>query len=127
MSYFVDLTPYTYTPGNDGDVLNVGWLDAAYPFERGETSAEFRQALRALVERPMLRHRGFHVCEYCSSEPGSAPAQRGNGQIRVMGRNGLWYAAPAMVHHYVVAHRYRPPLEFVNAVLHPLAVGIDAR
>jgi len=125
MSYFADLTPYTYTPENRGDLLNVGWLDAAYPFERGETPAEFREALRELIEKPVLNHRGFHVCQFCLSERGSSPLQRGNGQIRVMGQDRLWYAAPAMVYHYVVAHRYRPPPGFIDAVLHPLEIGKD--
>jgi hypothetical protein len=126
MSYFADLTPYTYTPENREGVLNIGWLDAAYPFERGETPKEFCEALRDLIEKPILKHRGFHICQFCSPEPGSSPPQHGNGQIRVMGQNHFWYAAPAMVHHYVVAHRYRPPLEFIDAVLNPLEVGKDA-
>jgi hypothetical protein len=126
MSYFADLTPYTYTSVNHGGVLNIGWLDAAFPFEKGETSTEFREALRNLTEKPILKHRGFHVCQFCPPEPGSSPPQRGSGQIRLMGRNRFWYAAPAMVHHYVVAHRYQPPPEFIDAVLHPLEVGKDA-
>lgn len=126
MSHFADLTPYTYTPESRGDILNIGWLDAAYPFERGETSMEFCEALRDLVGNPILKHRGFHVCRFCPSGPGSPPPQRGNGQIRVMGQNRSWYAAPAMIYHYVVAHRYRPPVEFIDAVLHPLEIGKDS-
>ncbi len=30
---------------------------------------------------------------------------------------GKVYAAPSLVHHYVVAHDYRPPDEFIAAVL----------
>jgi len=29
MSYFADLTEYSYTPGDHGGVFNIGWLDAA--------------------------------------------------------------------------------------------------
>jgi CheY-like chemotaxis protein len=36
--------------------------------------------------------------------------------MRVAG-NGKVYAAPWLVHHYVVAHNYRPPDEFIAAVL----------
>jgi len=43
-----------------------------------------------------------------------------------MGQNRSWYAAPAMVYHYAVAHGYRSPSDFVDAVLHPLKVGKDA-
>ncbi|WP_258037354.1 hypothetical protein [Streptomyces sp. SM14] len=30
--------------------------------------------------------------------------------------NGDWLNAPDLVHHYVTAHRYLPPLEFIDAV-----------
>jgi hypothetical protein len=87
------------------------------PFSRGQTSVEFRKALGLLVKRPILLHRGFHVCNFCPrNRRGNWPTQ-GNGQIRVLGRNGIWYAAPTMVHHYVVTHEYQPPPEFVDAVL----------
>jgi hypothetical protein len=36
--------------------------------------------------------------------------------MRVAG-SGKVYAAPTLVHHYVVAHDYRPPDEFIAAVL----------
>jgi hypothetical protein len=123
MASFADLTPYLHG-APEPKVLNVGWLDAAYPFRRGETSAEFREALGRLVERPILLHRGFHVCGFCPDDRCKADyASLGNGQIRVFGRNGVWYAAPTMVHHYVVVHQYQPPPEFVDAVLNPAAVG----
>jgi hypothetical protein len=37
MSYFADLTAHTYTEKEEEElaILNVGWLDAAYPFEKG--------------------------------------------------------------------------------------------
>jgi hypothetical protein len=31
-----------------------------------------------------------------------------------------------MIHHYVVAHGYLPPPEFVQAVLQPAAIAADA-
>jgi hypothetical protein len=122
MTYFADLSPYLYT-GPEPDVLNIGWLDAAYPFRQGETSPEFQEALGRLVERPILLHRGFQVCGFCPRKRRNDHLARGNGQIRVLGRNGIWYAAPTMVHHYVVAHQYQPPAEFADAVLNPAAVG----
>jgi hypothetical protein len=36
--------------------------------------------------------------------------------MRVAG-DGRVYAAPSLVHHYVIAHGYRPPDEFIAAVL----------
>lgn len=126
MSYFADLTPHTYTETNGASVLNVGWLDASHPFPQGETTPAFRESLRHLCERPILLHRGFHVCQFCPDDdrnvsPPVHPERRGNGQIWVQGADGVWYAAPAMVFHYVTEHRYLPPAAFIEAVFHPAA------
>lgn len=122
MSYFTDLTPHTYTPTGDTKVLNVGWLDIAFAYPIGSTSLTFRDALLRLCGRPIHLHRGFHSCQFCEAER-SAPsnslnAERfGNGQIRVLGVDGIWYAAPTMIHHYVTVHGYQPPAVFIEAVL----------
>lgn len=128
MAWFQDLTLYEYDREIEPEVLNIGWLDAAYPFPRGDTPLDFQNALRDLCEHPMRLHRGFHECQFCpDSELERLDWRRfGNGQLRVRGSNGLWYAAPVMVHHYVARHHYRPPDEFIAAVLSPLEVGTDS-
>jgi hypothetical protein len=126
MSYFADLTRYEYDP-TDLDVLNIGWLDGEHPYKRGETPADFRAALQQLVQRPIMKHRGFHVCEICRPEDAATfPFPTiGNGQIRVRSQQGTWYAAPRMISHYVEEHSYQPPDEFVEAVRNPGEVGSD--
>jgi hypothetical protein len=110
----VDLTPYTYlhpeeeAPGT----VNVGWLDRVHPFSTGETSAEFRTKLGQLCQRRVKRTRGLHACCFCKGRE----RPKCSSEMRVAG-NGRVYAAPSLVHHYVVAHGYRPPDEFIEAVL----------
>lgn len=41
----------------------------------------------------------------------------GNAEIRVFGENGAIYAAPTLIYHYVLEHHYKPPGEFVRALL----------
>lgn len=41
---------------------------------------------------------------------------RGSGEIRVKGINCV-YAAPVMIYHYVRVHGYKPPQEFIEAVI----------
>lgn len=60
----------------------------------------------------MRQTRGFHTCEFC----GGREKAVGNAEIRVPGE-GRMYAAPSLVHHYVVAHGYKPPEEFIAAVM----------
>ena len=126
MSYFADLSQYAYGY-SEPNVLNVGWLSAEQPFVKGETSPKFREALHQLVQHPILLHRGFHLCEFCSignSSITDAP-QAGNGQIRVRGQDGNWYAAPTMIYHYVESHGYKPPAIFIAAVFNPMEIGTE--
>ena len=121
MAFFEDLTPHTYSRVTDEHtVLNVGWLCGSQPFVTGTTTQEFQDTLADLVLRQILLHRGAHGCNLgCSNRP------YGNGQIRVLGQDQIWYSAPILIHHYVVKHEYRPPDEFVSAVLNGIAVMIE--
>jgi hypothetical protein len=111
LAYFEDLTPYSYFRVDKGEPVpvNIGWLDPDRPFPQGPTTEEFRTKLRQLCEQPVQQTRGLHRCEFCLGPVGSA-------EMRVEGK-GRVYAAPVLVHHYVVAHDYRPPDEFIEAVL----------
>jgi hypothetical protein len=122
MAFFADLTPHTYAPTGDLEILNVGWLDECRPFAVGATSRDFQDALLELCKRPIILHRGVHACCYCR---GQRQDRAGNGQVRVLSPKGIWYAAPTLVHHYVSVHEYSPPADFVDAVVSPLAVGTD--
>lgn len=105
------MSPYCYDQRSEPYVLNVGWLDSSQLFCTGTTTSEFRDKLKILCQNPILLHRGFHVCQFCRKATG-------NGQIRVANSyNNRIYAAPALIHHYVVAHHYLPPDEFVHAVV----------
>ena len=125
MSFFADLTPHTYTERNpEDDVLNIGWLGDGNPFQTGDAPDAFIGILKRLCVYPIHLHRGFHVCEFCHGSWDDDKWPRiGNGQIRVCSTNGVWYSAPTMVHHYVSAHQYLPPDEFIDAVTNPKLVA----
>jgi hypothetical protein len=114
MTFFEDLTPYTYFHPEDEPpgTVNIGWLDREHPFRTGRTSAGFRTKLEGLCRRRVKQTRGFLPCYFCkgSNRP------HGSAEMRVAGV-GKVYAAPELVHHYVVAHGYKPPDEFIAAVL----------
>ena len=135
MTYFADLTPYTYSGNTDDELgrstLNIGWLCHQNSFPVGETSQEF---IDKLFEYCLDKHivelmRGFHACEFCNLSwedwfdrnkyqygQDAHWASIGDGEIRVIGRSAI-YAAPALIYHYVTSHSYKPPDEFVEAVL----------
>jgi len=111
VAYFRDLSPYGYITSPDTvqpDALNVGWLDAWHPFPKGAVDSEKIARLKALCEHPVNLCRGYHTCHVCQQA-------KGNGEIRVSG-GGVTYAAPALIAHYVEAHRYLPPQSFLDAL-----------
>ena len=124
MAYFPDLTPYSFlATATASPALNVGWLDPAHAFNRGTTNAEFHRRLFALCQQPVHRTRGIHRCGFC---PATSETVReavdgqtvclGSAEVRVVAQRTT-YAAPDLIYHYVVRHQYRPPEEFIRAVL----------
>ena len=110
--------------------VNVGWIGPEEPFATGgDCPPEFLERLRRLGERAQLAHRGYHVCELGSCQqfsfenPGPAADRAphtlmpGSGIIFVPGNRGRSYAAPNLIPHYVRDHQYRPPEEFIDAVM----------
>ena len=122
MAHFEDLTPYTYLNGRKEPpgTVNIGWLEPGYPFSTGTTSEEFRIKLEQLCHRRVNQTRGFHMCEFCPAGESRLANLGSSFETRVEG-GGTVYAAPSLVHHYVVAgpripasrrfHRRRAGLE----------------
>lgn len=117
MTYFADLTLYAYIRPEE-NVKNIGWLDADAPFSNGETAQDFRDALAVLVKHPVHLTRGVHHCPFCRKA-------LGNGEIRVCGIDGDVYAAPMLVHHYVMEHNYKPPDAFIVAAIYSAQKAAD--
>lgn len=97
-------------------------------FPVGAAPETFVNALRRLAKSPENLYRGYHTCEFCPEPPlvVDATGRRvisppgdtmGNGEIRVAGANGVVYVAPVLIAHYVEVHSYRPPDEFIQAVV----------
>ncbi len=116
MSWFPDMGTQTMIDGGD-HIRAVGWLSAQQPFSQGEVPAEFRIRIREFADRwgdstdalgwSVLM--GPHCCEFCSRFMAS-----GNFGVP---HDGLLFVVPEMLPHYVEAHDYRPPDEFIAAVL----------
>ena len=113
--YFADLGTSTAIAGGP-HVRAVGWLAASHPFATGELAplagdrvavyaARWRQSVDAL-DWPMAA--GLHTCELCG-------AFDAGGNFGVPAGD-LLFVCPEMLGHYVTAHRYLPPREFVDAL-----------
>jgi len=127
MTYFEDETPYSFAPSQgEGVVLNVGWLDGSRTYVQGAVPSDFVGRLRDLCASGTTRTRGWHRCNVCpDGAPYPTAVERadterylvGDAEIRVVGQASVIYAAPTMVIHYVQDHGYRPPDDFIVAVL----------
>lgn len=125
MTYFKDLTPYSYSkflayPSSE-KLWNVGWLDRVEPFDKGSVDPELIAKLLLLCKCPLNMYRGWHGCQFCPEYPtkvtdSDGECCLGDGEIRVWSKNGRTYAAPNLIYHYVATHQYRPPDEFLNAL-----------
>src|ERR1700741_5638191 len=129
MAFYPDLTPYEYGRAEPQlNILNVGWLSNEHSFPRATPDSRLVDAVRRLVAHPLNLVRGFHVCEFCPLPfrkpsaggipmPDPIPGTTGNGEIRVLGADGVTFVAPVLILHYIAEHQYSPPQQFVDAVL----------
>ena len=124
MAHFLDLTPYVYGPScasAEERVVNVGWLAEADNFRRGKFGGRLLEKLLRLCNRQVNITRGLHRCPFCGKSPiripfGENEILLGSAEIRVWGSDGIVFAAPTLIYHYIRDHDYMPPDEFVNAL-----------
>ncbi|QXE36016.1 hypothetical protein KQY30_18915 [Streptomyces sp. GMY02] len=130
MTHYPDLSRYSYDE-SDQEMLNVGWLAPEHDYRKGLVDERVVDALRALSVGYDYQMRGIHECEFCGTDRPvilGGPALDtevwlGSAEIRVRGADGMFYAAPNLVIHYITEHRYCPPEEFCRAVAR--TVGIE--
>lgn len=90
---------------------SVGWSD----------SSEKQRVLDRLASlKPILMHRGFHVCEICQN---TIKTNHGWNGSFVFEKEHIHYRCPASVGHYIEAHNYNPGSEVVDAILNGRVVG----
>ena len=133
---FPDLASYAYGYRSHPGVVHVGWLDGEHPFAKGTIDRRLVEKIKLLATKPVELYRGRHICELCTEpadivksfvpdrgkliDPGCswmrwAEQRWGNGEIRVSGE-GVIFAAPVLVVHYIEEHSYLPPAQFLKAV-----------
>ena len=134
MTYFSDLSLYAHGHSSHPGVVHAGWLDNVHPYPRGTVDAKLVEKMRLLASNPVELYRGKHICELCAEPPDLIKTiqpnkcidpncswakwidQRwSNGEIRVSDE-GIVFAAPVLIVHYIEAHGYLPPAHFLKAV-----------
>jgi hypothetical protein len=121
MSYFPDLSEYNYGTNSSETALNVGWLDDQHDFAKGYVEKEVCEKLLELCSCPVRQTRGYHRCPLCRKMPISISwrdrtIMLGSAEIRIVSKDGAVFAAPDLIYHYITAHAYCPPAEFLAAL-----------
>lgn len=126
MSYYEDLTPYNYHHYSEKE-LNVGWLDKDFPFEKGELPAGFLERLKKFAEHNVFQTKGFQFCHFCKEQvvDGKIKCATSSSELRVIGKDGVVYASPQMIVHYIEEHNYLPPQQFIYAVMNGPLPGTE--
>lgn len=124
MRYFNDLTNYSCLHYENSK--NIGWLDGTEDYCRGKVSNEFLDKLWEYLLETVMQVRGYYRCNLCVAPKQEIFVATRNGkaiklgfaEIRVLSEDSSTvYAAPDLIYHYIVDHGYRPPEEFIQAVL----------
>ena len=111
---FLDLSPYAFLP-SALPMTSVGWLESGYGVQGADGPAMSPadvECLRAASWRMVAVCLGFHECEFCDV----SAIFLGNGEYHYFLPDGVTYAAPMMILHYVEEHGYRPPAVFRSAL-----------
>jgi len=124
MSYFEDRSDYTYHDSffHRATTKNIGWLDATHEFSKVAPAEQELDLIWTYCKVSVAQMRGLHDCELCPPNASNyvkrhdEPLLLGSAEIRVFGKNGIIYAAPNLVYHYVSIHDYKPPDEFLRAL-----------
>jgi hypothetical protein len=125
MSFFEDMSIYSYKENQKNTPLNIGWLDKSYHYKQGNVDSKVTEKILKLTSVKLMMTRGFHVCNLCISAKnsplivkyGDEELKLGFAEIRVFGKENKIYAAPNLIYHYIKEHNYQPPDEFIEAVL----------
>jgi hypothetical protein len=138
MTHYADCAPCDYF--GPPALIAVGWLDPAFPYERGDVEDRLVGTLvaMALAPLPVATTAGVHRCGFCRLSGGCG--FRYGGRSVPVGASNIFvpaddrlFVAPSMILHYMDAHEYAPPEAFQRAVLacpappsvrHPTAVGL---
>jgi hypothetical protein len=113
LTYFADLTECDYFGAEHAHaLLAIGWLTDDMDFPTGPTDSKVFAKLKSLLNDPWqpMVFGGIHDCELCQYDPAHSHANL------FVPNKSIIFVCPELILHYIAAHHYRPPDEFITAV-----------
>jgi hypothetical protein len=125
VAYFEDLSPCSHFGRWAESLLAVGWLESGREFTKGSVGKDVFSILVRLCVKPWqpMVPAGRHPCSFCRFTMGpaqlvyeDASVALGNANVFLPGSQKI-LVAPTMLLHYIDAHGYAPPQEFLEAAV----------
>lgn len=126
MSQIQDGDPCLYIPETkDLPFVAIGWLDSEYPFQEGKVQMSFFRKLCGHLKNrwhPPFACAGFHECGLCQFSGSESHFEnftfgsRSNGELYIPNGREI-FVTPLAIAHYINAHRYLPPANFIEALM----------
>jgi len=134
--HYADLSPCDYDPGGYDSAswrapfLSIGWLESSHEYNRGICDKSVLEKLRGFVplsrsKYSHLRFRGVHHCSLCETDTSDLLGIGWSQEMLIVPGEGVVYAAPSGIVHYIESHGYLPPPAFTAAVKHCPEYGSD--
>lgn len=116
----------------DQELIAIGWLGENSDFNRRRTPKGFLDELWRFVINSRVGTLGIHPCALCGTEPltfvtvehQNQKMHLGSSHTYVVGRDKI-FIMPNLIFHYMRDHQYKPPHEFIEAVLDSYDPGSD--
>jgi hypothetical protein len=126
VAYFHDHEPCDYHSGAHSaadwfcPLEAIGWLEYPNPFPTGPAPVGLTDHIRRLAADfgtafPAINFRGLHDCSLCRAN-GEEPRLEDSHVNLFIPTDRAVLLAPARIDHYVEAHAYLPPADFLEFV-----------
>lgn len=122
--HYPDLKSYTVGEQPNQNIIKiVGWLSKNHAFAKGKVEVELLDRLWQFCKQPLGQGIRQNACQLCPH--GTPTLEEYNGEQQDMSgwrlllicNDQVAYLAPHVIFHYIVAHQYLPPPEFLEAVM----------
>lgn len=125
MAVYKDFSEYELDNIKLHNVINIGWLGEAGSFPQGDVSEEFLMNLWEYYRCPVFSTRKIYQNEkldgywkFFTAVFNGREIGLGNSEVRVLDKEReVIYASPNLIIHYILNHNYRPPQEYIKAVI----------
>ncbi len=115
--WYADLTKCDYFGKEHAETLTaVGWLENGKTYQTNKIPKSIYEKLCEFNKNPwsFSAFMGFHQCDLCQFQF-EHQGEKGINNLFVP-QSGKIYVCPELITHYINAHFYCPPREFLEAV-----------